>query len=304
MSAVTCRGVTRRYGDVLALDGVDLDIADNEVFGIIGPNGAGKTTLLSCLQGLEVPTAGSVSVLGLDPRHDRAALTLRMGVQLQAAALLPRLRVIEALELFSSFYPRHLPHEPLLKQLGIAGKRQAPVAKLSGGERQRVFIALALLHDPELLFFDELTTAVDPQGRLAIWDVVRQVHARGRTVVLTTHSMQEAEELCDRVAILDHGRVIALDTVSALVRQSGGTASLRLTLSGPPPEQLFALPQVAAIHTDPEGIVVQGHGSFAADVLAVLYGSGREVREMSMSAPGLEDVFLKLTGRSMREAAT
>jgi ABC-2 type transport system ATP-binding protein len=295
--------VTRRYGDVLALDGVNLDIGENEVFGIIGPNGSGKTTLLSCLQGLEVPTAGSLSVLGLDPQRDREALNVRMGVQLQAAALLPRLRVGEALQLFSTFYPRHVPHEPLLEQLGIAAQRKVQISKLSGGERQRVFIALALLHDPELVFFDELTTAVDPQGRLAIWDVVRQVHARGRTVVLTTHSMQEAEELCDRVAILDHGRVIALDTVSALVRQNGGTASLRLTLSGPPPEQLFALPQVAAIHTDPEGIVVQGHGSFAADVLAVLYGSGREVREMSMSAPGLEDVFLELTGRPMRAEA-
>ena len=238
MNAVTCTHVTRRFGDLTAVDDVSLQVADGEIFGIIGPNGAGKTTLLSSIEGLDEPTSGEISVLGLHPVKDAAELARRTGIQLQQAALLPRLRVGEALELFSSFYDQSVPWRPLLARLGIASKEKTDVARLSGGERQRVFIALALVHDPELLFLDELTTALDPQARLAMWDVVRDIRERGKTVVLTTHYMEEAEALCDRVAVIDHGRVIALDTIPALIAAHGGQASLRLRLGAPAPRTL------------------------------------------------------------------
>ena len=187
MNVVTCTHVTRRFGSLTAVNDVSLQVSDGEIFGIIGPNGAGKTTLLSSIEGLDEPTSGEITVLGLHPVKDAAELAHRTGIQLQQAALLPRLRVGEALELFSSFYDHVVPWRPLLERLGIASKEKADVARLSGGERQRVFIALALVHDPELLFLDELTTALDPQARLAMWDVVRDIRERGKTVVLTTH---------------------------------------------------------------------------------------------------------------------
>ena len=192
MSAIVCRDVTRRFGELTAVDGVSFTVEDNEIFGIIGPNGAGKTTLLSCIEGLDTPTSGTIDVLGMHPIKDMHQLVQRTGIQLQQAALLPRLKVGEALQLFSSFYDNPVPWRPLLELLGIGAKERSYVAKLSGGERQRVFIALALIHDPELLFLDELTTALDPQARLAMWDVVRGIRDRGKTVVLTTHYMEEA----------------------------------------------------------------------------------------------------------------
>lgn len=302
MSAVRCRDVTRRFGDLVAVDGISLDVEQNEVFGIIGPNGAGKTTLLNCIEGLDVPTAGSISVLGLHPVKDAQALVQRTGVQLQTAALLPRLKVGEALELFSSFYPQPVPWPPLLETLGIAAKEQSYVAKLSGGERQRVFIALALIHDPELLFLDELTTSLDPQARLAMWDVVRDIRDRGKTVVLTTHYMEEAEALCDRVAIIDHGRLVALDTVPRLIAAHAGEATLRLTLDRPAPATLTSVEGVSSVDVDAGATVVRGSGAFAQKVLVHLTQQGVSVSDMATASPGLEEVFLNLTGRSLRAA--
>lgn len=302
MSAVRCRDVTRRFGDLVAVDGISLDVEQNEVFGIIGPNGAGKTTLLNCIEGLDVPTAGSISVLGLHPVKDAQALVQRTGVQLQTAALLPRLKVGEALELFSSFYPQPVPWPPLLETLGIAAKEQSYVAKLSGGERQRVFIALALIHDPELLFLDELTTSLDPQARLAMWDVVRDIRDRGKTVVLTTHYMEEAEALSDRVAIIDHGRLVALDTVPRLIAAHAGEATLRLTLDRPAPATLTSVEGVSSVDVDAGATVVRGSGAFAQKVLVHLTQQGVSVSDMATASPGLEEVFLNLTGRSLRAA--
>ncbi len=300
MSDVTCRDVTRLFGTLAAVDGVSLQVEHNEVFGIIGPNGAGKTTLLNCIEGLDVPTSGSIEVLDLSPAHNHRELALRTGVQLQTAALPPRLKVGEVLQLFSSLYPNTLPWRPLLERLGIASKEKSYVAKLSGGERQRVFIALALVHDPELVFLDELTTSLDPQARLAMWDVIDDIHRRGKTVVLTTHYMEEAERLCDRVAIIDHGQVIALDTVPALIKAHAGDGKLRLTLDRPAPDSLAGVDGVSSVTADGSSVVAQGHGAFAQNILAHLTTSGVQVRDMALTSPDLEDVFLNLTGRSMR----
>ncbi len=301
MSAVTCRDVTRRFGDLAAVDGVSLKVEHNEVFGIIGPNGAGKTTLLNCIEGLDVPTSGSIEVLDMSPVHDRKELALRTGIQLQTAALPPRLKVGEVLELFSSFYPNTVPWRPLLERLGVASKEKSYVAKLSGGERQRVFIALALVHDPELVFLDELTTSLDPQARLAMWDVIEDIAHRGKTVVLTTHYVEEAERLCDRVAIIDRGQVIALDSVSALIKAHAGDGKVRLTLDRPAPDPLAAVDGVSSVTANGSTVVAHGHGAFAQNILTYLTNAGVQVSDMTMTSPDLEDVFLNLTGRSMRE---
>ena len=302
MSAVVCQDVHRHFGDVKAVDGVDLTVEPHEIFGLIGPNGSGKTTLLNCLQGLDVPTSGAVEVLGLHPVADRERLNRRIGVQLQSAALIPRLTVREALRLFASFYPSTLPVDDLLDQLGIAGKAGTRVEKLSGGQRQRVFIALAMLHDPELVFFDELTSAVDPQARLAIWDILRSLREQGRTVMLTTHAMEEAEALCDRVAIIDAGRIIASGTVPELVAAYGGEQRLELSLGGPAPlDVLRSVPGVTTAAATPTGASLTGDGSFAPAVVVALGTAGVEVTEMNLTTPNLEDVFIALTGRAMRE---
>lgn len=302
MSVVVCEEVTRRFDDVTAVDGVSLQIEKGEIFGLIGPNGAGKTTLLNCVEGLDRPTSGTITVLGRHPVTDRHELTLRTGVQLQSAALPPRITVSEAMRLFSSLYATTVPWRELLTTLGIAAKKHTRVERLSGGERQRVFIALALLHEPEVVFLDELTTALDPQARLAMWRVVETIQDRGSTVVLTTHYMEEAEHLCDRVGIIDHGRLLALDTVSALVRAHAGDSTARLTLAAPAPPELELAAIGTVTHVQPEGkhLTVQGTGGFLQDVLTYL--TAREVRitDLRATSPGLEDVFLNLTGRVMR----
>ena len=295
-------GVSVAFDGFKAINNLSIIVKPSEMLAIIGPNGAGKTTLLSSIEGLDEPTSGEVTVLGLHPVKDAAELARRTGIQLQQAALLPRLRVGEALELFSSFYDHPVPWRPLLERLGIASKEKTDVARLSGGERQRVFIALALVHDPELLFLDELTTALDPQARLAMWDVVRDIRERGKTVVLTTHYMEEAEALCDRVAVIDHGRLIALDTIPALIAAHGGQATLRLTLSAPAPRTLADVKGVTSVRADGAVTVVGGTGAFAQAVLSHLAQADVVVQDMETHSPGLEEVFLNLTGRALREA--
>ncbi|HSN73646.1 MAG TPA: ABC transporter ATP-binding protein, partial [Anaerolineae bacterium] len=218
------------YGTVIAVDGVSFEVGAGEIFGIVGPNGAGKTTTIECIEGLRRPDDGSVRLLGMDPLAQRQAVAQRIGVQLQESTLPPRLRAGEALALFGSFYQRQADADELLELLGLAEKRSAAFAKLSGGQKQRLFIALALINQPQVVFFDELTTGLDPQARRAMWDLVRQVRERGCTVVLTTHFMEEAERLCDRVAIFDHGRIVALDTPEALIRSLGVEKRLVFTL--------------------------------------------------------------------------
>lgn len=214
---VQASNISRHFGSARALDGVDLEVREGEIFGIVGPNGAGKTTLLNLCAGLDTPTSGTVEVFGLNPATSWDELASRVGVQMQSSALPPRLRVGEALELYSALYPEVRPWKDVLEELGIGHKEDARIEKLSGGERQRVFIALTLLHKPELAFLDEITTALDPQSRRDMWETVKHVRDNGATVVLTTHYMEEAEYLCDRVAIIDQGdwsRAIRCPTLS------------------------------------------------------------------------------------------
>src|SRR6187549_816004 len=211
--------IRKAYGSAVAVDGVSFDVALGEIFGLIGPNGAGKTTTMECVEGLRRPDRGSISVLSLDPIRDARRLQQKVGVQLQQAQLQKRINVSEAVDLWASLYPRAVDGEALLERLGLADKRKAWFMTLSGGQKQRLFIALALIHDPEVVLLDELTTGLDPQARRTIWDMVRGIRDRGKTVLLTTHLMEEAERLCDRVAIIDHGRIVDIDSPLGLVRR-------------------------------------------------------------------------------------
>lgn len=304
MPAIICHDVHRHFGDVHAVDGVDLTIDAHQIFGLLGPNGSGKTVLLNQLQGIDRPTSGEVSVLGLEPVRDWSLLAPRIGTQLQEATLIPRLTVREALSTFASFYPHARDVDEVLGELGLTEKATSRVEKLSGGQRQRVFIALALLHDPELLFFDELTSAVDPRARQAIWGILRDLARQGRTIVLTTHSMEEAQALCDRIAIIDAGRIIAEGTPSDLIAEHAGGSRLLLRADGVLDEDaLLDVDGVRSVGHDRDRLVVTGTGQFAARVMTDLLAQGAVVTDMSLQEATLEDVFLALTGRTMREGA-
>lgn len=298
-NVVSCADVSRNFGSFTALKDVSFKVREGEVFGIVGPNGAGKTTLLNCLEGLDRPSSGHVEVLGLDPIKDQHSLAQQIGVQLQSAALPPRLTVQDALELYSAFYERPRPWRELLADLGIKDKANARVDRLSGGERQRVFVALALINRPQLAFLDELTTALDPQSRRNMWDTVEHVRDGGATVVLTTHYMEEAERLCDRVAIIDHGRLVALDTVTSLIQQHAGDTTAKLILSASPSAEfdLNGVPGVTSARTEGRELTIRGTADGLQGVLAALAAHRITVTSMSTTTPGLEDVFLALTGR-------
>ena len=231
-AVVVVDDLRKHYGDLAAVDGISFQVGREEIFGMVGPNGAGKTTTVECVEGLRRPDAGRVTVLGLDPWQNASALRERMGVQLQTASLPHRIKVSEAVGLFASFYRQPADGNGLLIRLGLGDSRKAYVSQLSGGQRQRLFVALALINRPEVVFLDELTTGLDPQGRHATWDLVREIRAEGATVVLTTHFMDEAERLCDRVAIVDHGRIIALDTPATLVHRLGAQARVVFEVEG------------------------------------------------------------------------
>ena len=298
-NVVSCAAVSRNFGSFTALEDVSFEVREGEVFGVVGPNGAGKTTLLNCMEGLDRPSSGRVEVLGFDPVRDQHSLAQQIGVQLQSAALPPRLTVHDALELYSAFYERPRPWRELLTDLGIKDKANARVDRLSGGERQRVFVALALINRPRLAFLDELTTALDPQSRRNMWDTVEHVRDGGATVVLTTHYMEEAERLCDRVAIIDHGRLIALDTVTSLIQQHAGDTTAKLILSASPSAEfdLTGVPGVTSARTEGRELTIRGAADGLQGVIAALAAHRITVTSMSTTTPGLEDVFLALTGR-------
>ncbi|MCX6032529.1 MAG: ABC transporter ATP-binding protein [Chloroflexi bacterium] len=301
-AVVVADGLAKRYGDLAAVDGISFQVGRGEIFGMVGPNGAGKTTTVECVEGLRRPDAGRVTVLGLDPWRDAQALRERMGVQLQTASLPQRIKVGEAVGLFASFYRQAADGNALLARLGLGNTRKAYVSQLSGGQRQRLFVALALINRPEVVFLDELTTGLDPQGRRATWDLVREIRAEGATVVLTTHFMDEAERLCDRVAIVDHGRIIALDAPATLVRRLGAEARVVFDLDGDlNAATLGVLDGVRRVEREGERVVVCG-GSLAA-VVNTLEADGVRFRNLRTEQPNLEDVFLALTGhRDARES--
>jgi ABC-2 type transport system ATP-binding protein len=291
---ITVEGLRKTYGAVKAVDGVTFQVRRSEIFGMVGPNGSGKTTTIECIEGLRKPDEGSLRVLGLDPQVDYYALRERTGVQLQSSNLPPRMRVEEALDLFSVFYRHSTDYRPLLKELGLEEKRRTFFSQLSGGQKQRLFVALALINRPEVVFLDELTTGLDPQGRRAAWDLVREIRAGGATVVLTTHCMDEAERLCDRVAIVDRGRIVALDAPAALVRRLGDEARIVFEADGDlNAATLGVLDGVRRVARDGERVIVYG-GSLAA-VVNTLDAGGVRFRNLRTEGPNLEDVFLALT---------
>src|SRR5258707_9992772 len=248
-SVIQVSGVRKTYGKTVAVDEVSFEVNDGEIFGLIGPNGAGKTTTMECIEGLRRPDRGAISVLGLDPFRDVYELQERIGVQLQQAQLQKRIKVWEAVDLWASLYRKKaIDRERLLEQLGLIEKRNAWFMTLSGGQKQRLFIALALINDPEVVFLDELTTGLDPQARRAIWELVRGIRERGKTVFLTTHLMEEAEKLCDRVAIIEHGKIIDIDTPGSLVNRHCPERTIVLATDDPTAEERFrAMPQVQSV---------------------------------------------------------
>ena len=298
-------GLRKTYGETIAVEEVSFDVYEGEIFGMVGPNGAGKTTTIECLEGLRKPDQGTIRVLGMESQHESHALRTRVGMQLQSSNLPDRMKIWEALDLYASFYPQAADWEKLLIHLGLEEKRNTPFAKLSGGQKQRLFIALALLPDPQLIFLDELTTGLDPQARHVIWNLVSTVRDQGKTVFLTTHFMEEAERLCDRVAILDHGRIVALDTPGNLINSLGAEERVVFSVDTALPmgfEKAFS----DGIHIQIQGkqVVIQSKNDrstpLVSEVVDRLSTQAIPFRDLRTEQPNLEDVFLNLTGRQMR----
>jgi ABC-2 type transport system ATP-binding protein len=293
----------KRYGRTVAVDDVSLEVFEGEIFGLIGPNGAGKTTTMECVEGNRVPDKGTISVLGLDPRRDANALRQRIGVQHQEAHLQKRIKVWEAVDLWRSLYTRVVDTDALLARLGLEAKRDAWFMTLSGGQKQRLFIALALIHEPEVVFLDELTTGLDPQARRAIWTLVTGIRDRGTTVFLTTHLMEEAERLCDRVAIIEHGRLIEVGTPEELVQKHCPERTVVFTSDDANvPERMQALGTIERAEGTASTYTIRGVGDdFVTDVINIIAREGIRVRGFRTEIPTLEDVFLKLTGHGIRD---
>jgi ABC-2 type transport system ATP-binding protein len=303
-AVIEVAGVRKTYGSTVAVEDVSFEVRDGEIFGLIGPNGAGKTTTMECVEGLRRPDRGSIAVLGLDPFRDVYTLQHRIGVQLQQAQLQKRIKVAEAVHFWASLYGKPASDgDRLLEQLGLVDKRHAWFMTLSGGQKQRLFIALALVNDPELVFLDELTTGLDPQARRAIWELVRGIRARGKTVFLTTHLMEEAERLCDRVAIIQHGRIIDIDTPERLVARHCPERTVVLTTTAVDVEaQLRALPGVERLERQDNRFTIQGRGDqFVGAVIHGVSAQAIPVQDFRTVHPTLEDVFLRLTGHSIRD---
>ena len=296
--------IRKTYGKTVAVDEVSFEVNDGEIFGLIGPNGAGKTTTMECVEGLRKPDRGTISVLGLDPFRQVYQLQDRIGVQLQQAQLQKRIKVWEAIDLWASLYKKKPSDaERLLNQLGLADKRDAWFMNLSGGQKQRLFIALALINDPEVVFLDELTTGLDPQARRAIWDLVRGIRERGKTVFLTTHLMEEAERLCDRVAIIERGRIIDMDTPQSLINRHCPERTVILVTSDANAEAHFkTIPQVESVAQKDSRYTITGRGDdLVTEIIRCLSENQIRVSDFRTILPNLEDVFIKLTGHSIRD---
>ena len=299
-AVIDVTGLTKRYGAQAVVDGISFHVEAGEIFGILGPNGAGKTTAVECLEGLRKRDGGQVRILGLDPLNDRHQLHQRIGVQLQESQLQDKLKVREALELYASFSPNPADWHELLDRWGLTGKADTRFSKLSGGQKQRLFIALALIGNPEVVFLDELTSGLDPGARHATWDLIRKVRDQGVTVVLVSHFMDEVEELCDRVAILERGRIAALDTPAGLVDHAGGEYRMRFRPMAPLDEQsLTALPGVTAASRHNAQVTVTGTGDFASTVTAELARRQVLVADLRIEGRSLDSAYVALTGQSM-----
>jgi ABC-2 type transport system ATP-binding protein len=300
MPIIEVTNLHKRYRDVVAVDDVSFTVEAGEIFGILGPNGAGKTTTVESIVGLRTPDQGTISVLGLDPRRDRAELRQRVGVQLQESRLPDKLRVGEALDLYASYYRRSADRDRLLDILGLAEKRNTAYRKLSGGQKQRLSIALALVGSPTVAVLDELTTGLDPQARRDTWDLIEQVRDTGVTILLVTHFMDEAERLCDRLALIDAGRIAALDTPAGLVARATQQQRIRFRPSADLDERLLAeLPEVTGVaHSGPQ-LVVTGTGNLLHAVTSLLARNQIIAHDLRVEQASLDDAFVRLTGRPL-----
>src|SRR5262245_61099908 len=296
MPAIEVRNLHKRYGDRVAVQDVSFTVERGEIFGIVGPNGAGKTTTVECIEGLRRPDTGTVTVLGLDPRRDRAELRQRVGAQLQESALPEKSKVWEALDLYSSFYRTPANWQQLLEDVGLMEQQNMSYGKLSGGQKQRLSIALALVGSPEVAILDELTTGLDPHARRETWDLIEQIRNKGVTVVLVTHFMEEAERLCDRVAVVDAGRVVALDTPAGLVTRAVTEQRLRFRPSAPIDDQLLtALSEVREIKRVGAQVEVTGSGNLLAAVVSALARNQIVAADLRVEQANLDDAFVALT---------
>jgi ABC-2 type transport system ATP-binding protein len=302
MTVIEVNGLQKRYGEHVAVADVSFEVQEGEIFGVLGPNGAGKTTTVECIEGLRVPDGGTIRVLGLDPQRDVVALRQVLGVQLQDSKLPERMTVAEAVALYSSFYDDPADGDALVERLGLTRRRDTRFGKLSGGQQQRLAIVLALLGKPRVAVLDELTTGLDPQSRRHTWELVEQIRDDGVTVVLVTHFMEEAERLCDRIALIDAGRVVAIDTPSGLVQRTQAPQVIRFRPSEPVDEDMLrALPDVSSVVTHRDGRVeITGTGDVLAAVTTALAHERIIAAELRVTQPRLDDAFVALTGEGTR----
>jgi ABC-2 type transport system ATP-binding protein len=301
---IRVRGLVKRYAEITAVDGIDFEVRAGEVFGLLGPNGAGKTTTVEILEGLRAPDAGEAVVLGIDIAEDPEPLKPRIGISLQTASMYPKLTVVEIIDLFRSFYATSRPTDELIDMLELGEKRNSRTKELSGGQRQRLAVALALVNDPELIFLDEPTTGLDPAARRSLWDLIRGLKAKGRSVLLTTHYMEEAEILCDRLAIMDHGRILEMGTVDELISKRFKERAVRFdAIDAIDDASLEKLAAVTSVKHDEDAVLLYS-SDVAATVgalLALTEARGIEPQNLGIRRATLEDVFLDLTGRALRD---
>ena len=300
--AVEISHLRKSYGPLVAVNDISFSVIENEIFGILGPNGAGKTTTVECAIGLRSPDSGTIRLMGIDPQADKAKIHEIAGVQLQSGAFPAKLRVGEIIDMYRSFYRHPADVGELTGALGLADKRKSYYRSLSGGQQQRLSVVLALIGAPRIAVLDEMTTGLDPQARRDAWELIERVRDRGATVLLVTHFMEEAERLCDRVALIDSGRIIALDTPAGLAAQATGAKTVRFLPSAPFDEGLLtSLPEVTAVEHDGHHIVVTGTGELATAVIVAMHTAGIEAQDVRIDASTLEDAFVRLTGRHLHE---
>lgn len=299
---VEVKNLCKSYRKIKAVDDISFKIYKGEIFGLVGPNGAGKTTAIECIEGLRKPDSGSLKVMDLNPTTNGRTLRNSIGIQLQESQLPARLKVWEAISLFSSFYKKNIESTPLLKELGLEEKKSSYFDKLSGGQKQRLFIALALLNDPDLIFLDELTTGLDPQARRATWNLITDIRKRGKTIFLTTHFMEEAEKLCDRVAIMDHGKIMALDTPQNLIRNISMETRLIFNITGSfELDTLKTIESISKYEKSGDNIIIYGHDKkMVKDTVNFLVNNNIDFHDLKTEQATLEDVFLTLTGKEIR----
>ncbi|WP_267715306.1 ABC transporter ATP-binding protein [Streptomyces sp. CoH17] len=296
MPVIEVTDLRKSYGGRPVVDGVSFAVEEGEIFGVLGPNGAGKTTTVECVEGLRVPDAGRVRVTGLDPVADHRRVAEVLGAQLQQSELQPKLTVREALELYAAFYPKPADWRPLAERLDLAPMLDTRFGKLSGGQKQRLFIALALVGDPRVVVLDELTTGLDPRARRETWQLIEDIRAGGVTVLLVTHFMEEAQQLCDRIAVIDRGRVAALDTPAGLIRRSAGATVISFTPSEPLREaDLRALPELASAESKDGRVTLSGTDETVNAVITLLARTRVTAHQLRVTDTTLDDAFLDLT---------